>query len=359
MHVLVVTIVHHPEDARIRYRQIRALLDAGHRVTYVAPFDACEVVASTDLHAVSVPRAAGRRRLAAVRAARAAVKAHGPAADLIVLHDPELILAVRGLRDLPPVVWDVHEDTAAAVTLKPWLPAATRRVVGAAAAALERAAERKHHLLLAEESYLSRFRRSHPVVPNAAWVPATVHPPGSDRLIYVGHLTRARGALEMITVAHLLQGVVEVELVGSADSETRRVLEGGHAEGAPLWRGFLPNSAALDRVDGALAGLSLLHDEPNYRHSRPTKVIEYMAHGVPVITTPVPAAREIVECHGAGIVVPFGDPSAVADAVKQLREDTELRTTMGRRGHDAARDHYAWPRHARRFVAQLEEWASG
>ena len=35
---LVVTVVHNPEDARIRQRQINALIEAGWHVTYVAPF---------------------------------------------------------------------------------------------------------------------------------------------------------------------------------------------------------------------------------------------------------------------------------------------------------------------------------
>ena len=37
MRVVVCTIVHHPADARIYHRQIRALLDAGHEVRYIAP----------------------------------------------------------------------------------------------------------------------------------------------------------------------------------------------------------------------------------------------------------------------------------------------------------------------------------
>lgn len=40
LRVLVVTIVHDPEDARIRRRQIGALLEAGARVTYAAPYRA-------------------------------------------------------------------------------------------------------------------------------------------------------------------------------------------------------------------------------------------------------------------------------------------------------------------------------
>ena len=34
MRVVVCTTVHHPADARIYHRQIRALLEAGHQVTY-------------------------------------------------------------------------------------------------------------------------------------------------------------------------------------------------------------------------------------------------------------------------------------------------------------------------------------
>ena len=68
-------------------------------------------------------------------------------------------------------------------------------------------------------------------------------------------------------------------------------------------------------LDGALAGLSLLHDEPNFRHSMPTKVVEYMARGVPVVTTPLPAAAELARGHECGFVVPFGDPVAAAAAV--------------------------------------------
>lgn len=40
MRILVVTVVHHPEDARILHRQIAALRERGHEVVYAAPFAA-------------------------------------------------------------------------------------------------------------------------------------------------------------------------------------------------------------------------------------------------------------------------------------------------------------------------------
>src|SRR6267154_1534671 len=125
MRVVVCTIVHHPADARIYHRQIRALLDAGHEVRYIAPvgtqdFDTERTGPS--LHLTAVPRASGRRRARAIFAARSALAEHAADADLMLIHDPELLLALPSRRRRPPVIWDVHEDTAAALSTKPWLP---------------------------------------------------------------------------------------------------------------------------------------------------------------------------------------------------------------------------------------------
>jgi glycosyltransferase involved in cell wall biosynthesis len=106
-------------------------------------------------------------------------------------------------------------------------------------------------------------------------------------------------------------------------------------------------------LEGALAGLSLLHDLPNYRNSLPTKIVEYMAHGVPVVTTPLPVARELVEEAGAGFVVPFGDAGAAADAVRALRDDPALRERLAKAGVTAARDHLDWRLEAPVFLAAL------
>src|SRR5262249_61039575 len=105
---------------------------------------------------------------------------------------------------------------------------------------------------------------------------------------------------------------------------------------------------------GAPAGRGWVHAGPNFRRSVPTKVVEYMARGVPVVTTPLPAAAELARGHECGFVVPFGDPAAAADAVLELDRDFSLRAKMGRRGHEAAYSSLGWPSDAREFVAQLE-----
>ncbi len=100
MRVVVCTVVHHPADARIRYRQIRALLDGGHDVTYIAPHGS-DPTPWPKLTTVAIPRAAGRRRIGALRAARRALSAHTKDADLLLVHDPELLLILPLLRGRP------------------------------------------------------------------------------------------------------------------------------------------------------------------------------------------------------------------------------------------------------------------
>jgi glycosyltransferase involved in cell wall biosynthesis len=359
MRVVVCTVVHHPADARILHRQIRALLDAGHEVTYIAPLRACGVTPWPELTTADVPRAVGRSRLGALRAARRQLARHAPGADVLLVHDPELLLLLPLVRHRPPTVWDVHEDTAAALGTKAWLPAALRRPVAAAVRWAERGAERRLHLILAEKEYASRFRTPHPVVPNTTYVPDRTAPPdGRGRVVYVGHLSPDRGAGDMIELARLVRPHgITVELVGPADAQARAELEPARDSGLVRWHGFVPNDEAMLITDGALAGLSLLHDDPNLRISMPTKVAEYMARGVPVITTPLPLAVELVKRHDCGFVVPFGAPAAAAEAVLALQRDPELREAMGLRGHQGASEYLRWPEDAKAFVAQLERWA--
>ncbi|KAB2351569.1 glycosyltransferase family 4 protein [Actinomadura rudentiformis] len=359
MRVCVCTIARHPEDARVLHRQIRALLDAGHEVTYIAPFRACNVTPWREITPVDVPQATGRRRLHAVRTAHRALAEHAAYADVVLLHDPELLISLPRSVRRRTVVWDVHEDTTVALTERGRLLRPVRPLLRPFVRRLEARTERRHRLLLAEDAHRTRFARAHPVVPNTAYVAAEPPaPPGPGRAVYVGRLSPGRGAHDMIELARLLAAAgVMVELIGPADPQVRPALRDAQREGILRWYGFVPNDRALRIAEGATAGLALLHDEPAEDRPVPAKVMEYMAHGVPVVTTPHPATVAVVKPAGSGIVVPFGDPRAAADAVLELSKDASLRTEMGKRAYETARARFHWAVHAEEFVSQLEAWA--
>ena len=314
----------------------------------------CRLVVNTGpdrrgVRCIDIPRSSGRRRFQAWRAARTILQALAQQHDVVVVHDPELLLAVAGL-GIRNLIWDVHEDPAAASSESrrgcrlrcdvQW------RLGGAGSESL---VEERHFLLLAEHAYQQRFRRSHPVVPNSVPVPSAIAPPGVDRVSYLGSVTMSRGCDTMIEVGRELRrrtnGAVTLEVIGeAADPEARHALQSAAAAGDLSWSGFVPSEVALARVSGSLAGLCLLRNLPNYRVSLPTKIAEYCALGVPVIATPLPLVADLVRSEKVGLEVPWDDPSYVVDAILGLRADPLLRRQMGINGHRVALRDHDWNR---------------
>jgi glycosyltransferase involved in cell wall biosynthesis len=63
-------------------------------------------------------------------------------------------------------------------------------------------------------------------------------------------------------------------------------------------------------------------------------LIEGAASGRPLVASDVPGCREIVRHGENGLLVPPGDSKALANALRTLIEDPELRSRMGARGRE-------------------------
>ena len=355
MRVVVATVVHHPSDARIFHRQIEALLSAGHEVTYLAPFDRGGTPSRDGLSCRELPRSRGWRRLSSLRAASTALAEETIEAHVAIVHDPELTLLGRSISC--PKVFDIHEDLRAQVEDKDWIPRLFRPVGRILAAMLEERATKRFELMLAEDSYLGRYP-SGVVIRNRPVLPDKVKSSGNSRLVYVGRVSLGRGLETMLAANRLVGNGRTLDLYGPVDSSAQALLAENESEGTVVSHGFTAGPAALQLIQGAMAGLSLLRDLPNYRHSMPTKILEYMANGVPVITTPLPEACRLVEETGAGIVVPFDDPEAVADAVETL-SDPAFRQQCSDNGRRAVAERYDWATEAGLMVDFLEGVATG
>jgi glycosyltransferase involved in cell wall biosynthesis len=58
-------------------------------------------------------------------------------------------------------------------------------------------------------------------------------------------------------------------------------------------------------------------------------LLEAMAAGLPVVTTDRPPMNEIVQTGINGLLIPAGDPAALATAVVHLAEDPPTRSRLG------------------------------
>lgn len=107
------------------------------------------------------------------------------------------------------------------------------------------------------------------------------------------------------------------------------------------------------------AALVNLKDAPLFAEVIPSKMFEAMAMGLPlIVAAPEGEATRLLERWGAGLAVPPEDPERLADAIRRLAGDADLRKRLGAAGREAAQTHTR-ARQARIMLAVLEASSSG
>jgi glycosyltransferase involved in cell wall biosynthesis len=317
--VLHLTSVHRPRDVRIFHKEARAAGQAGARAWVGAPRE-------------PIPRA---RRLAA--GWRLAREARRRDADLYHVHDPELLPAALWLarRSGRPVVYDAHEYLGQTARTKRWLARALRLPVALAAERAERAAGRRlSAVVAANEDLAARFAASGAravSVANSPWSDAFPEPaalPDAPVALYVGGLGPLRG-LDVMRAAFPLVGVPGARLVLAGPGDPGALPLGAESVG-PVDHSRVPALLAAARVAWVP-----LQPHGNYDRAVPTKLVEAMAAGRPVVASDLGRMGAIVREAGCGLVVPPADPGAHAAALGRLLSDDGDAARMGAAGREA------------------------
>jgi glycosyltransferase involved in cell wall biosynthesis len=94
-----------------------------------------------------------------------------------------------------------------------------------------------------------------------------------------------------------------------------------------------------DDVPGVTAALDVAV-LPSYREAQGLTILEAMALSRPVVASNVGGIPEMIEDGVTGLLVPPGDPVALAAAIVRLLEDHSLADTLGRAGHDLVHDRF-------------------
>ena len=103
-----------------------------------------------------------------------------------------------------------------------------------------------------------------------------------------------------------------------------------------------------------LQSIDVLSVPTVYREPKGLYVLEAWANGVPVVQPRHGAFPELIEQTGGGLVVAPDDTAALADGLRRMLEDHELRDRAGRAGEKAVRERFHAGAMARAVVSVLE-----
>lgn len=167
--------------------------------------------------------------------------------------------------------------------------------------------------------------------------------PGKVIACFVGTLTRH---FELARIAGAVGSFrergdqIQIVVCGAGDREGElrhavgddgRLVLAGWVDAPKIW-------ALLQITD---AGLAPYRSSPSFVGSIPNKPIEYLAAGLPVVSSLQGALADLLRTTGAGITYPNDQPGALEGALRQLAADPVARRRMGEAAQVLFQKHFS------------------
>jgi len=169
---------------------------------------------------------------------------------------------------------------------------------------------------------------------------------GRRVILYLGRIAQARRSDFLLEVAEeLKKDVPDLLLVIAGDAASNDEMGWMRAEIARrgigehvLLTGWLPQQVALGYAVRAEVGLSPIPRGTLFDVSSPTKLVEYLALGIPSVANDIPDQRLVIDESGAGLCVPM-EAAPFARAVRRLLDDRALAAAFAQRGPAYVKSH--------------------
>jgi glycosyltransferase involved in cell wall biosynthesis len=180
---------------------------------------------------------------------------------------------------------------------------------------------------------------------------------GPLRLLAVGRLVEKKGFHIMLAALTRLKSPFRLRIVGEGPERER--LAGMIAANGLADRVTLEGSMTHAELPAAYAKahavvVPSIQDASGDRDGLPNVVLEALASARAVVASRISAIGSAVTHGETGLLVPPGDPVALAQALEELSPRPALRETLGRNGRARAERDYEIGRCRRRFLQLME-----
>lgn len=363
--VLHISTAHQPQDPRIVFKQCQTLSES-YDVFCALPH--ADPAVAPNIHFIRLPyfrRVIWRTLLTCPYIL---LRCLGLRPKLVHVYVPEFLPFAYVFRLLgAKVIYEVQENLYKKMHLK-----AFNRgyVLEKAFRWFDHLARRHFYLIFTEHGYLDTYTQlakpyavvyNYPILPFIEpfcqpYQPDSVKP----TFFYIGWLSFERAFDTLVESLARLKAAYPrfaVHLFGRrlfADADLEKIPQFTQIHDNLYFYGYQDQREAFPYAAGATAGLALLKPVGDYPDSYTTKLFEYMALGLPVVTSDFSLYRAIVERHSCGFCVSPYDSAQVTDALIYLIEHPAEARMMGQRGRKAVEKEYNWATEGQKLLGFYE-----
>lgn len=275
-------------------------------------------------------------------------------ADIYHLHDPELILYAKKLKNSGKhVIFDSHELYTDQIMNKTYIPIFLRYVISKAYRFIENRACHYFDAVI----FPCKIDGKHPFYGRAKKCEFINNYPmlkeldqfdnglveKTDSVCCAGGLTKDRGIEVLIKACYKAQ--VKLILAGEfSPKEFKKEIMSSKEFSIVDYRGKCHRSEVYEIYKEASIGISNILHTGQYPtlFNLPTKVYEYMMMSLPFIISDFDYAKEVIDEYKCGIVVKPDNIDDIKDAILYLIDNKDKAREMGENGRKAIEKEFNW-----------------
>ena len=348
---------HTVDDGRVFHRACTTLAKAGYEVHLLAQGNGTTTYEEKGVIIHPLPRSISRwdryTRVAQIAQIAAKLKA-----NLYHVHEPDLLGPVLKRVGSCPVIYDVHEVYLDLLKASTWIPSLIKPFIVCMWDLWERQlVQRCAAIIAVTEPQGHRYSLLHSnvrIIANYPDLSYNEELPVVERdgttCVFTGVLRPDRGISNMFkALASLKRRGLLVNLVLAGNPLSDQYLTSLLDEAKALdigeqvrYCGILSKREALLLQHRASIGLITDLPYKYFMTALPTKLMEYMSMGLPVVCSNLPVYRQVGGDTGAAIMIDPTKPEQIANAIELLVQDRAQAHQIGETGKAAVRDRFNW-----------------
>ena len=359
----------HPElDTRIFYRECLSLAKAEYQVCLLGPWERNRLAYGIQI--IRWQFKGNNRLLRVLQLPSILVPLLKQQASIYHFHDPELIPIGVLLKLLfrKRVIYDIHEDYPSMMKLKFWIPGIMRNIISRCVYWGEQiAGQALDGIVTADPYVLQMFPHvpsKHKIVfynfPTLEMLRETAHLSCNKiyDIVYVGGMSDRAGTYILIEAVHQLanRGLKsKVLLIGyfdnaAAENNIRKEITRLSLSELIEIKGRVPHKEVLGLLSQGRIGVVALQPVEKFLKNIPSKLFEYWACGLPVVSSNLPPIRPFFQDGNYGFLVEPTKPEAFAEAFAWLLTHPNIAEQMGKEAQQAVFERFNCEAESKRLV---------